>query len=99
MIKVVTSGNAGHGLDRFPGCAVSFHMLGPWCSGGAPLSMACRSTVDLGREAVRLPRLVCPWPVSPWGFWRPAGSGSTDGVLVATEIEMLRSGTRCGVVP
>jgi len=40
-IKAVTSGNAGHGLDCFPGCAVIFHMMGAWCSEGAPMSACC----------------------------------------------------------
>src|SRR5262249_12389146 len=36
-IKVVTSENAGRGLDSFPTCAAIFHIVGPWCSSGARL--------------------------------------------------------------
>src|SRR5262249_9115550 len=36
-IRAVTSRNAGRGLDSFPACAAIFHIVGPWCSSGAPL--------------------------------------------------------------
>ena len=40
-IKAVTSGNVGNGLHSFPQCTAVFHMVGPWCSDGAPLSICC----------------------------------------------------------
>jgi Transposase IS116/IS110/IS902 family len=36
-IKAVTSRNAVPSLDSLPSCAAIFHILGPWCSDGAPL--------------------------------------------------------------
>jgi Uma2 family endonuclease len=41
QIKAVTSGNAGHSLDSFPGCAAIFHDVGPWCSAVDGLSVHC----------------------------------------------------------
>jgi hypothetical protein len=73
-IKAVTSRNAGYGLDSFPETAAIFHMLGAWCSVGAPLfrggscwrvltsAFACRWIWIMTRPSCRCCLL---WPL-PW---------------------------------
>jgi hypothetical protein len=63
----VTSRNTGHGLDSFPYYAVIFHMVGQWCSDGAPLSARrfgagpCRYVPTCG-SACRLVRSMAGVP-------------------------------------
>jgi hypothetical protein len=61
----VTSGNAGCGLDCFPGCAAIFHMVGAWCSDGAPMSTCCPGEAPSG------PVLTSAFPYRP--VWIMAG--------------------------
>ncbi|WP_157747259.1 hypothetical protein [Micromonospora echinofusca] len=73
----MTSGNAGHGLDRFQALGRIFPRLGIWCSDGAPLSLCCFGGVWCWGELRRYVVMGWSWtwlPVHPYDCDRIAGT-------------------------